>query len=97
MLFSIFTIFLFALIGFVLPNEKIYDIILGWSTGHVGTTSLCDPSIFKSTNFVSIAHELKPDPSIQFNKENWQVSTYLDEYNFVNNTYIPTILSFRGD
>lgn len=93
---SIVIIFLLITIKLVLPTKKIYDLILGWSTGHVGTTSLSDPAIFKDTTSISMAHELDCDSRLQFNKEKWQVSSYKDEYKFVSHTYIPTVLAYRG-
>lgn len=80
------------------PPVKVYDFIFGFSTGHVGTTTLSEKRFYGSPKNVQFLHELKYgkfDLDESFLTERWKNSTFEDEYDYVKNVYIPFMVKSR--
>jgi len=75
-----------------------YDFIFGWSTGHVGTTTLSEKRLYGSPDNVTFLHEMKygkaglPSVDDVYTTDRWRMGNYTDEYNYVKQRYIPWLL-----
>ena len=76
--------------------DGFYDFIFGWSTGHVGTTTLSEKRLYGSPDNVTFLHEMKygrfGNPPAVFTTDNWLVGNFTDEYLYVKYKYIPWLL-----
>lgn len=69
-----------------------YDFVFGWSTGHVGTTTLSNARTYGRPEHVRFIHEGK-----KFHTHMWKESSRIAEYEFVRNIFIPEMLKIRGN
>ena len=75
-----------------------YDFVFGWSTGHVGTTTLSEKRLYGDPGNVTFLHEMKygkaglPVPADVYSTDKWLVGNYTDEYLYVKERYIPWLL-----
>lgn len=84
------------------PASPPYDFIFGWSTGHVGTTSLTNSQLYgdpSETYFLFESHGAFESISIpsdqEMTKKKWRESSFEEEYLYVKKLYIPFILRAR--
>jgi hypothetical protein len=90
-------------------NDKPYDFIFGWSTGHVGTTTLSRSRTYGNPKNLIFLHETIPRPNNQTNftkqdlrKQNPVYKMPIDylqskqeEYLYIKNIYIPYLVSMK--
>jgi len=78
--------------------REAYDFIFGWSTGHVGTTTLSEKRMYWNPDNVTFLHEMKygrmglPGASDIYTTDTWLVGNYSLEYQYVKHHYIPWLL-----
>lgn len=78
-----------------------YDFIFGYSTGHVGTTSMNDGGVFGNPINMQFMHELASGP-IEFPNRNkmttavWSKSDFKAEYKWVKDVYVPFLWKSKG-
>jgi hypothetical protein len=76
-----------------------YDFILGWSTGHVGTTTLSHRDIYKNIeNKVQFMFESNKGVNqiAWLSRQQWLSMNRSSIYDFVKDSYIPYLLQSRG-
>ncbi len=78
-----------------------YDFIFGYSTGHVGTTTLSEGKYYGRPHDVVFIHEMhygKYNISRKdiFTTQKWAKATYEDEYSYVKDIYMPFMVKSKG-
>lgn len=80
-------------------ERKYYDFVFGYSTGHVGTTTLSEGKLYGEPEDVVFMHELHYGKKVKdeniFGTEKYLTSTFEDQYNYVKSFYIPFLLKNR--
>jgi hypothetical protein len=80
-----------------------FDFIFGWSTGHVGTTTLSEKKLYGAPENVTFMHEMKygkeglPGLDDVYTTDKWLQGNYSDEYRYVKTRYIPWLLKNKYD
>lgn len=80
------------------PSADHYDFVFGWSTGHVGTTTLSEQRFYGSPDNVTFLHEMKfgkqgvPHAEYVYDTEKWLAGNYSTEYQYVKTRYVPWLL-----
>lgn len=76
-----------------------YDFILGFSTGHVGTTSLSEGKLYGNPEHVVFLHESNFGhfKANNVHKERWRTMNKASEYDYVKSSYYPFLVNCRGD
>ena len=75
-----------------------FDFVFGWSTGHVGTTTLSEQRFYGSPSNVTFLHEMKfgkqgtPHSEYVYDTDKWLAGNYSSEYNYVKTRYVPWLL-----
>jgi len=79
---------------------EVYDFIFGYSTGHVGTTTLSEAQLYGSPSNVTFLHEMhygKYDPPDEvMDTYTWLDAKYAEEYAYVKNVYVPWMIKSRS-
>lgn len=76
--------------------EKKYDFVFGWSTGHVGTTSLSSAEAYNDPQNIKFIFEANRHPSfVTWLKEKWKNFTHENELEFVKSQFIPLMVQMR--
>ena len=73
------------------PPPCTIELVLGWSTGHVGTSSLALPSLYADAPRVVFRHEAVKVPGDA--RASWARWSRADEARFVSDTYLPEVLA----
>ena len=90
---------------FLRPDEgdRPFDFVLGWSTGHVGTTTLSRAATYGSPSGVSFTFEDLPPPFARTGKSRVRkmppdfLPGHDEELRFVSERYLPHLLALRGN
>jgi len=85
---------LLTVLSVQLVSTTHYDFILGYSTGHCGTTSLSSGDLYSNPTNVYFTFESLP-PSPHLNTNLWQRWTFADEYNYVKQVLVPFMIQKR--
>lgn len=78
--------------------DGFYDFIFGWSTGHVGTTTLSEKRMYGSPDNVTFLHEMKygriglPTSQDVYSTSEWLLGNFTQEYEYVKTKYVPWLL-----
>ena len=73
-----------------------YDFVFGWSTGHVGTTSLSSAETYNNPQNITFIFEADRHPNyVHLLKANWNTFTHQNELKFVETQFIPLMLKLR--
>ena len=80
-----------------------FDFVFGWSTGHVGTTTLSKGSSYGDPSSVTFVFEELPSPFGRLGRGRVRkmsvdyLASLEEEERFVSDRYIPHLLAFRGN
>ena len=73
-----------------------YDFVFGWSTGHVGTTSLSSAETYNNPQNITFIFEANRHPDyVHSLKAKWKTFTHRKELKFVESRFIPLMLELR--
>ena len=84
-------------------GDRPFDFVLGWSTGHVGTTTLSRAASYDSPSGVAFTFEDLPPPfgKVSGGPIRKMPRNYIpdrdEELRFVNERYLPHLLAVRGN
>ena len=82
---------------------RAFDFVFGWSTGHVGPTTLSEKKMYGAPENVTFLHEMKygkaglPSLDDVYTTESWLQGNYSEEYRYVKTKYIPWLLKNKYD
>ena len=79
-------------------TERPYTFVFGWSSGHVGTTTLSSSITYSNPENINFIFETKRHPSFLRNlKRSWKLFTHQDEKKFVEKVFMPLMLDHLGN